>query len=102
VEIHHIIYSLVPHKGYAVRAWSSKEIIGDFEKAFKGWLCPFEQALIKPGVELRAIVKSPRGVFYLARVFKGEKLDEMKRSGAVSHIAMIPAELAIEKKAFFY
>jgi hypothetical protein len=101
VEIHHIIYSLVPHKGYAVRAWSSKEVIGDFEKAFKGWLCPFEQALIRPGVELRAIVKSPRGIFYLARVFQGEKLDEMKRSGAVSHIAMIPAELAIEKKLSF-
>jgi hypothetical protein len=38
VEIHHIIYSLVPYKGYAVRAWSSKEVIGDIEKAFKGWL----------------------------------------------------------------
>jgi hypothetical protein len=98
MEIHHIIYSVVPYKGYAVRAWSNREIVNDIEQAFKGWFSPFEQALVRPGVELRAVVKNPRGILYLTRVFFGEKLDEMKRGGVVSHIALIPIDLTIEKR----
>jgi hypothetical protein len=101
MEVHHIIYSVVPYRGYAVRAWSSREAVGEVERAFKGWFSPFEQALVRPGAELRAVVKSPKGVLHLARVFLGERLDEMKRSGVVSHIALIPADLAIEKRLSF-
>jgi len=95
MELHHIIYSVVPYRGYTVRAWSSREAVGEVEQALKGWFSPFEQALVRPGVELRAVVKSPRGFLHLVRVFLGEKLDEMKRSGVVSHIALVPLSLAI-------
>jgi hypothetical protein len=98
MEIHHIIYSAVPYKGYAVRAWSSREVVGEIEQAVKGWFSPFEQALVRPSTELRAVVKSPRGFLLLIRVFLGEKLDELKRSGVVSHIALIPLDVAIERK----
>jgi len=90
MELHHIIYSVAPYRGYTVRAWSSEEAVVEVEQALKGWFSPFEQALVRPSVELRAVVKSPRGFLHLVRVFLGEKLDEMKRSGVVSHIALIP------------
>jgi len=98
MELHHIVYSVVPYRGYTVRAWSSEEAVVEVEQALKGWFSPFEQALVRPGVELRAVVKSPRGFLHLVRVFLGEKLDEMKRGGVVSHIALIPLDLAIEGK----
>ena len=99
IEIDHIFYTLIPFKGYGVRAWSKRDVVNEVEQAFRGWFTPYEQALIKPGTELRAIVKSPRGYVYLARIFLGEKLDELKRSGVVSHIASIPEDLALNKKA---
>jgi len=98
VELDHIVYSLVPYKGYGVRAWSKREAIYYVERAFKGWFSPYEQLLVRPGVELRAVVKGFRDFIYVARVFVGEGLDELKRSGVVSHIALVPLEVAIEKK----
>jgi hypothetical protein len=98
VELDHIIYSLVPYKGYGVRAWSRKEAVYDAERAFKGWFSPYEQLLVRPGVELRAVAKGFRDFICIARVFVGEGLDELKRSGVVSHIALVPLEIAIEKR----
>ena len=98
IELDHVIYSLVPYKGYGVRAWSKKEAVYDAERAFKGWFSPYEQLLVRPGVELRAVAKGFRDFIYIARVFVGEGLDELKRSGVVSHIALVPLEIAIEKK----
>jgi hypothetical protein len=98
VELDHIIYSLVPYKGYGVRAWSKKEAVYDAERAFKGWFSPYEQLIVRPGVELRAVAKGFRDFIYIARVFIGEGLDELKRSGVVSHIALVPLDVAVEKR----
>jgi hypothetical protein len=98
IELDHIFYTLIPFKGYGVRAWSKRDVVSEVEQAFKGWFSPYEQALVRTGTELRAIVKSPRGYVHLARIFLGEKLDELKRSGVVSHIASIPEDLALNKK----
>jgi len=98
IELDHIIYSLVPYKGYGVRAWSKKEAIYDAQRAFKDWLSPYEQFIVRPGVELRAVVKGFKDFIYIARVFVGEGLDELKRRGVVSHIALVPLEIAVEKK----
>jgi len=98
IELDHIIYSLVPYKGYGVRAWSKKEAVYATERAFKGWFSPYEQLLVRPGVELRAVAKGFKDFIYIARVFVGEGLDELKRSGVVSHIALVPLEIAIEKR----
>jgi len=98
VELDHIIYSLVPYKGYGVRAWSKKEAVYDAERAFKGWFSPYEQLIVRPGAELRAVAKGFRDFIYIARVFIGEGLDELKRSGVVSHIALVPLDVAVEKR----
>jgi hypothetical protein len=98
VELDHIVYSLVPYKGYAVRAWSKKEAVYNAERAFKGWFSPYEQFIVRPGAELRAVVKGFGGYIYVARVFVGEGLDELKRSGVVSHIALVPLDIAVEKR----
>jgi len=98
IELDHIIYSLIPYKGYGVRAWSKKEAIYDAERAFKGWFSPYEQFIVRPGVELRAVVKGFRDFIYIARVFVGEGLDELKRRGVVSHIVLVPLEIAVEKR----
>lgn len=88
----HIIYTLIPYKGYGVRAWSRREAVYEAERALKGWFSPYEQAMVRPNHELRAVVKDARDHLYLSRIFVGEKLDELKRSGVVSHIAIIPLE----------
>lgn len=98
IKLNHIIYSLIPYKGYGVRAWSNKEIVSEIEYAFKGWFSPYEQAIVKPGYELRAITETIRDYLYIARIFIGEKLDELKRSGIVSHIVAIPVKLLNEIK----
>lgn len=97
VGLDHIIYTLIPYRGYGVRAWSRREVIYEIEQAFKGWFAPYEQAVVRPGHELRAVVKDPRDRVYLSRVCVGERLDELKRSGVVSHIAVIPLEYLLKK-----
>jgi hypothetical protein len=89
----HIIYSLIPYKGYGVRAWSRRDVVNEVEYAFKGWFSPYAQAFVRPGEELKAVVKAPNSI-YMARVFVGDGLDELKRSGVVSHIALIPLDIA--------
>jgi hypothetical protein len=88
----HIIYSLIPYKGYGVRAWSRRDVVNEVEYAFKGWFSPYAQAFVRPGEELKAVVKAPNSI-YMARVFVGDGLDELKRSGVVSHIALIPLDI---------
>jgi hypothetical protein len=98
VELDHVIYSLVPYKGYGVRAWSRKEAVYNAERAFKGWFSPYEQLTVRPGVELRAIAMGFKDYIYIARVFLREGLDELRRSGVVSHIALVPLDIALEKR----
>lgn len=98
LRLDHIIYTLIPYKGYGVRAWSRREIVPEIEQAFKGWFSPYEQAVVRPGYELRAVVKDPRDNVYVSRIFLGEKLDELKRSGVVSHIVVIPLKLLLEAR----
>jgi hypothetical protein len=98
VELDHVIYSLVPYKGYGVRAWSRKEAAYDAERAFKGWFSPYDQLTVRPGVELRAIAMGFKDYMYIARVFLREGLDELRRSGVVSHIALVPLDIALEKR----
>jgi hypothetical protein len=98
VELDHIMYSLVPYKGYGVRAWSRKEAAYDAERAFKGWFSPYEQLTVRPGVELRAVAMGFKDFIYIARIFIREGLDELRRSGVVSHIALVPLDIALEKK----
>jgi hypothetical protein len=91
-KLDHIIYSLIPYKGYGVRAWSRRDVVNEVEYAFKGWFSPYAQAFVRPGEELKAVVKAPNSI-YMARVFVGDGLDELKRSGVVSHIALIPLDI---------
>jgi hypothetical protein len=93
IKLDHIIYSLIPYKGYGVRAWSRRDVVNEVEYAFKGWFSPYAQAFVRPGEELKAVVKAPNSI-YMARVFVGDGLDELKRSGVVSHIALIPLDIA--------
>jgi len=97
-RLDHMIYSPIPHKGYGVRAWSSKDIARKAEAAFRGWFSPYEQSIIRPGYELRATARSPEDYLYLARVFMGEGLDELGRGGVVSHIVRIPLGLIFKAK----
>jgi hypothetical protein len=92
IKLDHIIYSLIPYKGYGVRAWSRRDVVNEVEYAFKGWFSPYVQAFVRPGEELKAVVKAPNSL-YMARVFVGDGLDELKRSGVVSHIALIPLDI---------
>lgn len=98
IRLDHLIYSLIPYKGYGIRAWSNREIIHEVEQAFKGWFSPYEQFIIRPGYELRAITGTLRDNVYLARIFLGEGLDELKRSGVVSHISVIPVKILRDVK----
>jgi len=97
VELHHIIYTLVPYRGYDIRAWSRGADIGSFSEAFKKWFSPYDENTVrlKPHEAKIAVVRTVTGRLYIARVFYGlgYKLDEYKREGVVSHIAEIPVEL---------
>ena len=91
--IQHIIYTIIPYKGYGIRAWSPEIDVSGVREDFMDWLVPYDQGMFKGGYEARALLMSPRGVLYLSRIFLGSKLDELKRDGVVSHIAAIPSEL---------
>jgi len=93
IELDHIIYSLIPYKGYGIRAWSRRDVINEVEHAFKGWFSPYAQSLVRPAAELKAVVKGPDSIC-MARVFVGDGLDELRRSGVVSHITLIPVDIA--------
>jgi len=93
VSLNHIIYAAIPYKGYGVRAWSSKDKLEGFRQAFREWYAPFEQSIIRPGYEARAIVKTSTDELYLARIFLKDKMDEKGRTSVVSHIVEIPVTL---------
>jgi hypothetical protein len=98
VKLDHIIYSLIPYRGYGIRAWSRGANVAEFAEALKEWFVPYYQRLVKPYYELRALVKSLVGKLYLSRIFLGQKLDELKRDGVVSHIAAVPVDLVLNRK----
>ena len=92
ISIEHIFYAPVPYKGYSLRAKSKDANVDLFKTAFKDWMIPFDQSIItRDFLEKVLIVTKER--FYLARVFQAPGLDELKRSGVVSHIADIPVDI---------
>jgi hypothetical protein len=97
IGIEHVIYAPVPYKGYSFRAKSRKANIDSFKEAFKDWLIPFDQSIIYEGF-LEKVLVAGKNKLYLARVFKAHGLDELKRSGVVSHIAEIPIDLLSQNK----
>lgn len=86
--VEHIIYAPVPYKGYALRARSRGASVESFTKAFREWFIPFDQTIID-GDFLEKVLVVENDKIYLARVFHAPGLDELKRSGAVSHIAQL-------------
>ncbi len=98
IRLDHLIYSPIPNKGYGVRAWSSEDAVRKAEAVFRGWFSPYEQTIIRPGYELRATARSLEDYLYIARVFMREGLDEVGRSGVVSHIVRIPLDLVFKAK----
>ena len=89
VRLEHMFYTLVPHKGYAIRAKSPGFDVGDLEGLVRGWYAPYDEAMFRRGLEARYAGKSPGGYIYYARLFLGHALDELKRDGVVSHIASL-------------
>lgn len=88
LALQHIIYAPVPYKGYTVRARSRDARLELFSKALKEWYIPFDQAIITSDFfEKVAVIDGDYA--YLARVFRAPDLDELRRSGVVSHIAQI-------------
>ena len=98
ISVEHILYAPVPYKGYSIRAKSKGANVDSFKSAFKDWMIPFDQSMItRDFLEKVLIVTKER--FYLARVFQAPGLDELKRSGVVSHIADVPTDL-VQKNNF--
>jgi hypothetical protein len=96
-SIEHIIYAPVPYKGYSIRAKTRTANVDSFRNGFKDYLIPFDQSIIHKDFIEKVIVIG-NGKVYLARVFQANGLDELKRSGVVSHIAEIPVDLIIQNK----
>lgn len=94
VEIEHFIYGPAPKKGYSVRAFSPMSKPKEYKEICKGYYVPFEQNLFKSSLhESRVILSNlQRKEVFFSRIFKREKLDELKRSGILSHTAIIPRE----------
>lgn len=92
ISIEHIFYAPVPYKGYSLRAKSKDANVDLFKTAFKDWMIPFDQSIIT-GDFLEKVLIVTKERFYLARVFQAPGLDELKRSGVVSHIADIPVDI---------
>lgn len=92
INVEHIIYAPVPYKGYSLRAKSKGANVDSFKTAFKDWMIPFDQSIIT-GDFLEKVVIVTKDRFYLARVFQASGLDELKRSGVVSHIADVPIDI---------
>ncbi|MEM4888437.1 MAG: hypothetical protein QXJ64_03220 [Thermosphaera sp.] len=88
IGVEHVIYAPVPYKGYTFRARSKGADIESFKSALKDWLIPFDQTIITSNFLEKVLVHSRNKAYYL-RVFQAPALDELKRSGAVSHIAEI-------------
>jgi hypothetical protein len=97
ITIEHIIYAPVPYKGYSFRAKSKGANIDSFKNAFKDWLIPFDQSIIHDSF-LEKVLVVGKTRLYFARIFQAHGLDELKRSGVVSHIAEIPTDLLFQKK----
>lgn len=95
IEIEHVIYAPIPYKGYSFRARSKGANIESFKSAFKDWVVPFDQTIITGSFLEKVLVCSKKKAYY-ARVFQASALDELKRSGVVSHIAEI--DLSLLKK----
>lgn len=95
ISIEHVIYAPVPYKGYSFRAKSRSADIESFRAAFKDWLIPFDQTIITSSFFEKVLVCG-RNKAYLARVFQAPALDELKRSGVVSHI--VELDLSLFKK----
>jgi hypothetical protein len=95
--IEHIIYAPVPYKGYSLRAKSKEANVDAFRNAFNDFLIPFDQSIIHKGFLEKVVIIAKNRIF-LARVFQAEGLDELKRSGVVSHIAEIPIDLLSQNK----
>lgn len=91
-SIEHIIYAPVPYRGYSFRAKSRGASLDSFKNAFKDWLIPFNQTIISSNFLERVLVGG-KAKIYLARVFQAPELDELKRSGAVSHIVELDLSL---------
>ncbi|MEM2277481.1 MAG: hypothetical protein QXQ12_01685 [Zestosphaera sp.] len=60
-----------------------------FTSALRDWFIPFDQRIISPSFFERTVVFENENV-YLSRIFAADKLDELGRSGVVSHVAQIP------------
>lgn len=88
----HVIYAPVPYKGYSIRAKSRGANVGSIVDAFKNWLIPFDQTIITSSFLERVVVCEKKKA-YIARVFQAPALDELKRSGVVSHIAELDLSL---------
>lgn len=91
-RVEHIIYAPVPYKGYTIRARSEGADIESFKNALKDWLIPFDQTIITSNFLEKLLVRCRNKAYYL-RVFQAPALDELKRSGIVSHIAEIDVVL---------
>lgn len=85
ITLEQVIYAPVPYKGYTIRAKSKNISIEAVKEAFKEWFIPFDQTVITSSFLDRVIVYGRRKA-YMARVFQYPALDELKRSGVVSHI----------------
>lgn len=97
LKIEHLVYAPIPYKGYSVRAKSRNASNDVFTSALRDWFIPFDQRIISPGFFERTVVFENENV-YLSRVFAADKLDELGRSGVVSHVAQIPVSFIRDNK----
>lgn len=89
LKVEHLVYAPIPYKGYSVRAKSKNASVEVFMSALRDWFIPFDQRIISPGFFERTVVFENENV-YLSRIFVADKLDELGRSGVVSHVAQVP------------
>lgn len=92
VRLEHVIYAPVPYKGYSIRAKSRGADVESLLNAFKGWLIPFDQTIVTSSFLERVVVCGKKKA-YIARVFQASALDELRRSGVVSHVAELDLSL---------
>ncbi|MEM1668777.1 MAG: hypothetical protein QXM53_08985 [Thermofilaceae archaeon] len=92
VRVEHVVYAPLPYRGYTFRAKSRGADVDSFKSALKDWLIPFDQRIITSNFLEKVLVCSRSKAYYL-RVFQAPALDELKRSGVVSHIAEIDETL---------
>ncbi|MEM3924186.1 MAG: hypothetical protein QXZ48_07880 [Zestosphaera sp.] len=97
LKIEHLVYAPIPYKGYSVRAKSRNASNDVFTSALRDWFIPFDQRIISPSFFERTVVFESENV-YLSRVFAADKLDELGRSGVVSHVAQIPVSFIRDNK----